>query len=479
MREQPGDHGARQPDDDDGEPAADGRCPLPGCAANATDAVTRSSYASPMKPTRYEIILGGHPYAAASRAARRAQPVYSAREAAIRDVAAGVAGPALIGYVNWLLREARSRGLERLRFLSRDGQVLYELARRVAPDHDLEYVYGSRMTWSLATSDADHLSSAEWLFISFIKSNAIDVCARLGIPYTDFRDALVESGVSLKPSVRADDPTQLAALKRFVDRPDVADAVRPRIARMRRLVRDYAAQHQLDAATTGLVDSGWTGRMVSSLVKVCEAEGGQRPHVLLWGHEPRATGWTDPDRVTAFVYNTVSGEGLQWRVPDAPFIVETFCMADHGIVAGYEPRPDGRVGAVLQSEANADAENWGIDRYRATLYAFCDTLEPGDGDVRPLIHDVMKAFWLYPTKAEAQAWGSYNYDTDPAGTAAGTLARPFTRSDALTGLARRHLDRGGRAWLPGSAATSKPLARLAYKFFTPAAERIGAPGTTG
>ncbi len=431
-----------------------------------------------MKSTRYETILGTHPYAAASRAARRAQRVYSVREAAIRDVAAGVAGPALVGYAHWLLREARSRRLQRLRFLSRDGQVLYELARRIAPDFDLEYVHGSRMTWSLATSDADHLSSAEWLFITFIKSNAIDVCARLGLPYPDFRDALLESGASLNPSVRASDPMQLAALKRFVDRPDVADAVRPRIARMRRLVRDYAAQHQLDAATTGLVDSGWTGRMISSLVKVCEADGGQRPHVLFWGHEPRATGWTDPDRVTAFCYNTVLREGLRWRVPDAPFIVETFCMADHGIVTGYEPDADGRVGVILQSEANTDAKDWGIDLYRATLYAFCDTYELSYGDVRPLIHDVMKAFWLHPTKAEAQAWGSYNYDTDPAGTAACMLARPFATRDALTGFAHRYLDRGDRAWLSGSAAMSNPLARLAYKLFTPATQRIGAPGAT-
>lgn len=436
------------------------------------------SYSGPMEPTRYETILGTHPYAAASRAARRAQQVYSVREAAIRDVAAGVAGPALVGYVHWLLHEARSRRLQRLRFLSRDGQVLYELARRIAPDLDLKYVHGSRMTWSLATSDADHLSSAEWLFITFIKPNAIDVCARLGLPYPDFRDALLESGASLDPSVRADDPLQLAALKRFVDRPDVADAARPRIARIRRLVRDYAAQHQLDAATTGLVDSGWTGRMISSLIKVCEADGGQRPHVLLWGHEPRATGWTDPARVTAFCYNTVLHEGLQWRVPDAPFIVETFCMADHGVVTGYEPDADGRVGVILQSEANPDAQDWGIGLYRATLFAFCDAHEPSDDDVRPLIHDVMKAFWLHPTKAEAHAWGSYNYDTDPAGTAACMLAYPFTTRDALTGFAHRYLDRGDRAWLPGSAVMSNPLARLAYKLFTPAVQRIGAPGAT-
>jgi hypothetical protein len=165
-------------------------------------------------------------------------------------------------------------------------------------------------------------------------------------------------------------------------------------------------------------------------------------------------------------------------LPDAPFIVETFCMADHGIVAGYEYDPGGRVDVILQSEANADAKSWGIDLYRATLYAFCDMLESGDnGDVRPLIHRVMDAFWRNPTRAEAAAWGTYNYDSDPAGTAARRLARPFTTTDAVAGMIRRRLDRGDRAWLPGSLALSGALARLAHALFTPLPDRTGAPAT--
>ena len=37
--------------------------------------------------------------------------------------------------------------------------------------------------------------------------------------------------------------------------------------------------------------------------------------------------------------------------------------------------------------------------------------------LRPVIHDVMRAFWLRPTRAEARAWGGYVYDSDPTGTA--------------------------------------------------------------
>jgi hypothetical protein len=55
-----------------------------------------------------------------------------------------------------------------------------------------------------------------------------------------------------------------------------------------------------------------------------------------------AAGSTDPARVGSYVYNTATGQGLGWRVPDAPFIMETFCMGDHGIVSSYRANVTGK-----------------------------------------------------------------------------------------------------------------------------------------
>src|SRR5208282_3297545 len=97
--------------------------------------------------------------------------------------------------------------LRRLRFLSRDARVLFELARHLAPklriDMDFEYVYSSRITWSLAATDPGRLSSEQWLFNSFMKSNATDVCARLGLRVEDYLPELAAIGVSLDPGHRA------------------------------------------------------------------------------------------------------------------------------------------------------------------------------------------------------------------------------------------------------------------------------------
>ena len=124
---------------------------------------------------------------------------------------------------------------------------------------------------------------APWLFNSFIKSNAADVCARLGLPLPQYRSAMLACGVSLEPDARADQPGQARALLRFVGTPEAAGAVEARIDAMRHLVLDYATQHHLAEAGTGLVDIGWTGRMAGSLIDVCEAAGMSRPYVLFWG----------------------------------------------------------------------------------------------------------------------------------------------------------------------------------------------------
>ncbi len=157
---------------------------------------------------------------------------------------------------------------------------------------------------------------------------------------------------------------------------------------------------------------------------------------MFWGHEPRADGWTDPQRVAAYMYNTGTGQGMQWRVPDAPFAVETFCIGDHGIVTGYRQSADLTVDPVLASPDNPLARAWGMPLYRQALHAFCAALTTArpipDDDARPMIWQVMDAFWTRPTRAEADAWGAYPYHSDPAGTAIRPLARRIAGSLALS-----------------------------------------------
>ncbi|GIE92186.1 hypothetical protein Are01nite_86660 [Actinoplanes regularis] len=54
-----------------------------------------------------------------------------------------------------------------------------------------------------------------------------------------------------------------------------------------------------------------------------------------------------------------TGAGVAERVPGTPYIIETFCISDHGITAGYRRGADGRVEAVAETPTNPAVEEWG------------------------------------------------------------------------------------------------------------------------
>ena len=88
--------------------------------------------------------------AGGSRLARLAMAPTAEQEPVVR-VAAGVAAPVLTAYVLWVLNAAARESIERLYFLARDGQILYEIALRLRDrlglDLDLRYLYGSRQAF--------------------------------------------------------------------------------------------------------------------------------------------------------------------------------------------------------------------------------------------------------------------------------------------------------------------------------------------
>jgi predicted HAD superfamily hydrolase len=81
----------------------------------------------------------------------------------IYKIGATLAGPILVPYVLWLLREARQKGLKRLYFIARDGYILKKIADSIIEENNFDietkYIYGSRIAWQLPalTIDVNHL----------------------------------------------------------------------------------------------------------------------------------------------------------------------------------------------------------------------------------------------------------------------------------------------------------------------------------
>ncbi len=428
---------------------------------------------------RYEELLEGHKWATAgltsamagaSRLARLGVPAATAKEAMLRDVAAGVAAPTLTGFVLWLLERARRLGLERLYFLSRDGQVLLEIARRLAPrlglQCELRYLYGSRQAWNLSTLSDKLEEDLFWIWDTTDFLSVRSWLARLRIAPEEVIAALRSVGLHPQDWARRISGDEQAALRRLLDDGIVRDLIRGRAAENRMILLKYLRQEGvLDGARWGMVDLGWYGSMHNAMCALVTAEGGSAPTGFYFGvYDSRA-----PDHYAAYreayFFDERRNLGFVRLMPGVIALMEMFCSADHGTVVDFAAVA-GRVEPVLKAEFNRPALAWGLPTVRATIYAFTDhllltsDLLDATDDVREALAEVLHAFWMFPLAAEARAWAAFPWE-DGLGTETywNRLAEKYDWTDVIQAATQGRLALRHRAsWQAGSLALSpRPL----------------------
>lgn len=388
------------------------------------------------------------------------------------SVAAGVVAPLLVGYGLWLLRQAEQRGLRRLYFLSRDGQVILDVVRPLAQalgyDVECRYLYGSRATWrpaALHYSDPQDLS--DWL-VGDPSSPPRTLLHRVGLTP---EAALEVVDHPLLRSPRADEPLDEAGTRELQDlceRGPLREEIRRRAADSAELSVDYLRQEGIGERTdVGLVDVGWLGRTGRGLVDVLQGAGRALPDAFfLIGIRAGSERWSSPplaERQVAYLFDHTGGHGLPGEPSGRVTLVETFCAGTEGSTYAYRRAGD-RIEPVLVRPTNEAALRWGLPQVRSTVALVVDELLscPAEdlrrhGDLRGAVDAVLREFWERPTPGEVQAWGSFPFEADDAHRTSIPLAAPV-RWGAVAHEARlgRVKLRPAGSWRAGTAAVSGP-----------------------
>lgn len=426
--------------------------------------------------TRYEKLLEARSHdtalatswlAGASRLARL-EARHRGVAGPVADVAAGSMAPFLVGYVLWLFGQARTRGLRRLYFVARDGEIMLEVARRLAPslapELELRYLYGSRQPWVLgacATSDA--------------------ILAHWATGRTDFTARTTLGRMGLTPE-RAHE-----LVGREVTRPDRADvplaaAAREELARLMQqepllpLIRAAARQSAdrttaylrqeglLDGTPSALVDAGWNGRAAAALDQLLVAAGGKPvPHffVGLLG-QPVDDELRRDVELVPWLFNRQAHPGVLAGLHGPNVLVEMFCAATTGRTVDYAvDETDGQMGPVLDREDNEPALAWGLAEIQRIALRVAELVGPQlspdavHADSAAYAWDVLSAFWAHPTRAEVAAWGTF-----PGEEEIWPPFMPLAQRITAGGMARRVLRgeatmRPNNTWRAGSALASR------------------------
>lgn len=429
--------------------------------------------------TRYESTLEDHSavtdgltsvLAGASRLARLEATSRGARPE-VAAVASGVFAPLMVGFGLWLAVQARNRGLRRMYFVSRDGElpmrVTELLLERFAPDVAVRYLYGSRAAWHLAsTALVPDRALDEWVTDPLdTEVTPRQLLARVRVTVEDAR--------SVDPSpLYADDRVDRALSVAERDRilvglqsGPLAAVVRDHGRRQRDLVLAYLRQEGLgEEIPTAVVDIGWMGRTTRSLDDIMASAGlPQVDSYLYLGLNAGADRWSGPRvsaRHDAWLYDDDAGHGVPIPLPAGHvLLMETMCSGTEGGTMGY--RQDGdRVAPVLLSPKNTPALEWGLGEVQdvvlqtTRLLARAGSLCP-EVDLRAACMDVATAFWERPSRAEVRAWADFPYDdtgqVDGQRPLASAVRSRFVLDQVLAGHRRV---RPVASWLAGTTALS-------------------------
>jgi len=401
--------------------------------------------------------------AGAMRLARLENPETDEHRRTIWDTSCEVAGPLLFGFVHWCLEMGRQRGLRRLYFVARDGQILHRLAKVITSNWNYEveclYLYGSRQAWHPAA--IEHFTKDEFpkFFAPTRFLSLHQVFERLGLNRADFQPQLKAFDLDALDWMSNLNAEARQRMEQCLQESGIASAVEA-VSRVRRefLLAYLRQERVLDGTPFALVDIGWYGNLQNSLARVLQIAGGAAGSQLTGFYFGLAKESSEipPQNKLGYWNALAPRRDALWRQNLALF--EILTAADHGSVMGFE-RKENRIVPKFVQEKNTRALSWGLATLQAGVLRFAEHFSKHVGSnsfthaefftaSRRLLHE----FYTRPSATEALAWGSFQYSDGQTEAAFELLVPNWNRRQIMSALIHRK-NRPSYWWYQGSLAT--------------------------
>ena len=380
------------------------------------------------------------------------------------SVVSGTIFPLMYCFASWVLMVAKQQKLETLFFVSRDGYVPQKIAERIANELGLnigcKYLFGSRQSWHLAGLNEWDNETANWLLECSDGETFSSVLARLEVDWSEWTTEICPDETWPNPDheMTADVRERLWKVLSS-DTPASRRVLEVAFNTRTTLIRYLEQEKVLSDRRVGIVDLGWTGRSRRSFENSVGVEASKKIHWLYLGLRPNVQPH-DEDRVHNFLF----GPDIPTKpIPNIYSIAETFCVAPHPSVKGFQTDQTNKIVPVFKSSVQSSLERWGRDDVLHIIEMLTHRIRVSESHLenasplRSLAHSVAKRFCCCPTVQEALVWGDFPYDQDQAGDAVLALAPPakFSYKHARMAVIYGSLDRaaGGDvicAWGPAS-----------------------------
>lgn len=409
-------------------------------------------------------------YAAAMKRARLEGWAVPQHHKAVWDSGANVVGPLWFGFAEWCLDEALKRGVKRLYFVARDGQIFHKVASEIARQRNVpveaRYLYGSRQAWHLPGLEELDETALLWVFNRQRYLTAEQVLKRVGLDPNDFKVELALVGISETAWSTDLSAEETERLREQLQTPKFREAIRQRVTTARELAMRYLQQEGvLDGTPYALVDIGWHGNMQRSFASWLRADPARRnlPVTAMYFGLQRRPPDTALDQFVGY-WPELSPEGDALRTLNVA-LLEMMAAADHGTVLGFREE-GGTIKPMFDGEQNEAALAWGLEVLQAavlkftTLWLSFAPLPPDDRvQFQAFSRRVLLNFMAAPTFSEATVWAQFPHSGEQIERHKESIAPALSVWEALT-FAMKPERRPAGWWAEGSQARH-PTAALA------------------
>jgi len=357
----------------------------------------------------------------------------------IYNIGAKIAGPILLGYVFWILNEANKQNVKTIYFIARDGQILLQIAqklqKKIAPDIELRYLYGSRQAWHLPAMNNVGEQEFDWILEADPFLTIEIIAKRLELS----SDVIIEqlkkiSDKQWKPENKLT-PLDIQQLKKAICETNFLKIILDNAVNYREPLVEYLKQEKLwENKSWILVDLGWKGRLQDSLEKIFQLSGNYKSIFGLYFGLTTTVPKSNPNKKAYFFY---PGCDIQYQKVGREFanFLEIFTAADHGgtlsyyfdsITHSWKPK--------LIEQNNTEVIRWGlypfrdgIKKYIEESAKYLDYFVINDHNFFiELSFNIMKDTLNYQDIQDAKILGKFPFSSDQAGTHVRRFAPPIS-----------------------------------------------------
>lgn len=356
---------------------------------------------------------------------------------AMVDIASGVVAPVIYSFVLWVLLEARKRGLTRIWFMARDGQVMLPVARVIAQrlniSVDIGYLYGGRQLVRVASLKAIDDQALEWLVGGAGLMTLQAVLDRVGVAVAQVSAEAESLGV---PTEAVIGWSRIPKLKRFLQHPHTAALILQEAANRREVLLDYFASCGLTGGgSCAVVDIGWRGNVLRSIIDLLGAEQTSRHTFLYFGSFAHAKN-SENVPTLGYLFDIKNGKrlGTGADIPSITTLMEIFCQADHGQVMKLERTVNGFRPVCRDAASDKSGSSWDILLLQNIVSEFAETvvISMAEGyfvDLRGVCDRLLRRLATAPTSAEVALLAPIGFVDDQGGSEPHPFAHAYSWRD--------------------------------------------------